>query len=93
MQKYMPQNKPLQKQIDKKLLLKIFCAKISDTKIFATSFFCIKIFCITIVCVTNICTFIFDTKETTNAEINVHNFVTQKNVDAKFLVAKKTREK
>ena len=52
-----------------------------------------QIFCITIVCVTNISTFIFDSKEKTHSEINVQNFVTQKNVDAKFLVAKKTRAK
>ena len=60
---------------------------------FCNIIFCIKIFCITIACVTNICTFIFDSKETTHAKINVQNFVTQKNVDAKLLVAKKTRAK
>ena len=48
-----------------------------------------KIFCITIGCVTNICTFIFDSKEKALAKINVQNLVTQENVDAKFLVAKK----
>ena len=61
--------------------------------LFLQHHFCIKIFCFTIVCVTNICTFIFDSKETTHAEINVQNFVTQKNDDAKFFVAKETRAK
>ena len=49
-----------------------------------------KIFCITIVCVTNICAFIFDSKETTHAEINVQNFVTQKKLMQNFLSKKKT---
>ena len=35
-------------------------------------------FCITNVCVTNICTFIFDSKETAHAEINMQNFLLQK---------------
>ena len=83
---------------------KFFCANIFDTKIvvakinpqkflwlyFCNIIFCINIFCITIVCVTNLCTFIFDSKETTHTEINVQN---AKNVDAKFLVAKKTHAK
>ena len=50
-------------------------------------------FCITIVRVTNIFTFIVDSKETTHAEINVQNFVTQKMLMQKFLVTKKTRAK
>ena len=50
-------------------------------------------FCITIVCVTNIFTFIVDSKETTHAEINVQNFVTQKMLMQKVLVTKKTRAK
>ena len=79
----------------------MFCAKISDTKIaakinpqkflwiyFCNIIFCIKIFCITIVCVTNIGTFIFDSKETTYAEINVQNFVRQKMLMQNFLSQK-----
>ena len=50
--------------------------------------FSIKIFCITIVCVTNICTFIFDSKETTHAEINVQNFVMQEMLMQNFLSQK-----
>ena len=50
--------------------------------------FCIKIFCITIVCVTITCTFIIDSKETTHAEINVQNFVTQKMLIQNFLSQK-----
>ena len=46
-------------------------------------------FCITIVCVTNICAFIFDSKETTHAELNVQNFVTQKMLMQNFLSQKK----
>ena len=49
--------------------------------------------CITIVCVTNTCTFIFDSKETTHAEINEQNFVTQKMLMQNFLLQKKTRAK
>ena len=46
-----------------------------------------------IVCVTNICTFIFDSKETTHAKINVQNFVTQKMLLQNYLSQKKTRAK
>ena len=56
---------------------------------FATSFFALKFFCITIVGVTNICTFIFDSEETTHAEINVQNFVTQNMLMQNFLLQKK----
>ena len=52
-----------------------------------------KIFCITIVCVTNICTFIFDSKKTTHAEIDVQNFVTQKMLMQNFLSQKKRVQK
>ena len=45
----------------------------------------LKFFCITIVCVTSICRFIFDSKETTHAEINVQNFVTLKKLMRNFL--------
>ena len=45
-------------------------------------------FYITIICVTNICTFIFDWKETTHAEINEQNFVTQKMLMQNFLSQK-----
>ena len=99
----MPQNIPLQKQIDKKLLHKNSSAKSFDTKIvvakispqkvlwfyFCNIIFCIKIFCITIVCVTNICTFIFGSKETTHAKINVQNFVMQKRLMQNFWSQKK----
>ena len=44
--------------------------------------------CITIVCVTNTCTFIFDSKETTHAEINVQNFLPQKMLMQNFLPQK-----
>ena len=44
-------------------------------------------------CVTNICTFIFDSKETTHAKINVQNFVTQKKLMQNFLSQKQTRVK
>ena len=37
---------------------------------------------------TNICTFIFDSKETTHAEINVQNFVTQKMLMQNLLLQK-----
>ena len=47
----------------------------------------------TIVCVTNICTFIFDSRETTHAEINVQNFVTQKMLMQNFLTQKKRVQK
>ena len=50
-------------------------------------------FCIIIVCVTNICTFIFDSKETTIAEINVQNFVTQKMLMQNFLSQNKRVQK
>ena len=76
---------------------KIVVAKINPQKFlwiyFCNIIFCIKIFCITIVCVTTICTFIFDTKETTLAEINVHNFVTQKMLMQNFLSQKKHVQK
>ena len=49
-------------------------------------------FCNTIVCVTNICTFIFDSKGTTLAEINVQNFVTQKMLMQNFLSQKNARK-
>ena len=52
-----------------------------------------KIFCITIVCVTNIYTFIFDSKKTTHAEIDVQNFVTQKMLMQNFLSQKKRVQK
>ena len=55
---------------------------------FCNIIFCIRIFCITIACVKNICTFIFDSKETTHAEINVQNFVTQKILMQNFLSQK-----
>ena len=55
---------------------------------FCNIIFCIKNICITIVFVTNICTFIFDSKETTHAEINVQNFVTQKMSMRNFLSQK-----
>ena len=57
--------------------------------LFLQHHFCIKIFCITIACVTNICTFIFDSKETTHAKINVQNFVTRKMLMQNFLSQKK----
>ena len=60
---------------------------------FCNIVFCIKIVCITIFCVTNICTFIFGSKETTHAEINVQNFVTQKMLMQNFSSQKKTRAK
>ena len=92
----MPQNKHLLIFFAQKYT-KIVVAKINPQKFlwiyFCNIIFCIKIFCVTIVCVTNICSFILDCKETTHAEINVQTFVTQKNVDAKFFVAKKTRAK
>ena len=66
---------------------KIFCAKIFDTKIVVAKIFCIKIFCNTV------CTFIFDSKETTHAKINVQNFVKQKKLMQNFLSQKKTRAK
>ena len=43
--------------------------------------------------VTNICSFIFDSKETTHAEINVQNFVTQKMLMRNFLSQKKRVQK
>ena len=74
--------------MDKKLLHK----KQNKSTLFATSFCCIKIFCIKIVCVTNICTFIFDSKEITPPK-EMRKILRPKNVDAKFLVAKKTHAK
>ena len=59
---------------------------------FCNIIFWIKIFCITLVCVTNIWTIIFDSKETTHAEINVQNFVTQKML-CKISCRKKMRAK
>ena len=50
--------------------------------LFASKFFALQL------CVTNICTFIFDSKETTHAEINVQNFVTQKMLLQNFLSQK-----
>ena len=41
------------------------------------------------VCVTSNCKFIFDSKETTHAEINVQNFVTKKMLMQNFLSQKK----
>ena len=49
-----------------------------------------QIFCNSTVCVTNICKFVFDSKETTHAEINVQNFVTQKMLMQNFLLQKNT---
>ena len=82
---------------DKIFDTKIVVAKINPRKFlwfyFCNIIFCIKIFCITVVCVTNIGTFIFDSKETTLAGINVQNFVTQKMLMQNFLSQKKTRAK
>ena len=47
-----------------------------------------KFFALQFLCYKN-CTFIFDSKEAIHADINVQNFMTQKNVEAKF-VAKNT---
>ena len=69
------------------LCTKIVVAKINSQKCLWI-YFC-NIFCITIVCVRNICTFIFDSKETTHAEINVQNFVTQKMLMQNFLTQTK----
>ena len=85
----------------------MFCPKTFDTNIdgaktnpqnflwiyVCSIIFCIKIFCITIVCVTNIRTFIFDSKETTHAKINVQSFVTQKMLIQNFLSLKKREQK
>ena len=75
---------------------KIVVAKINPQK-FLWIYFCyisfyIKIFYITFVYVTNICTFIFDSKETTHAEINVQNFVTQKMLMQSFFSQKNARK-
>ena len=87
----------MEKQINKKKRCKSKYAKIFEYFFniqkflwiyFCNIIFCIKIFCITIVCVTNICRFIFDSKETTHAEINVQNFVTQKMLMQNFLSQK-----
>ena len=95
--------------MDKKLLHKNFlrknfwhknyCCKNKSTKIFLDLFLKHHFlhqnflhYC-TFVCVTNICTSIFDSKETTHAEINVQTFVTQKMLMQIFLSQKKTRAK
>ena len=76
---------------------KFFCAKIFDTKVVVAKinpqkllwiYFCNIIFCITNVCITNICTSIFDSIETTHAEINVQYFVMQKKFMQNFFSQK-----
>ena len=85
--KLLPKNL-LRKNFDTKIVV----AKINPQKFlwiyFCKILFCIKIFCIRIVCVANVCIFIFDSKETTHAEINVQNFVTEKMLMQSFLLQK-----
>ena len=76
-----------QKLLMHKLIHKNFCGFIFATSFLASKFSALQLF------VTNICIFIFDSKETTHAEINVQKFVTQKTLLQNFLSQKKTRAK